>query len=236
MSDVLRKCVKRHSLSHDSSGSGTPPPSIKNSTNRTPSRSYTIDQQDGYALPMNIKKLPELPDYESFEYMTLTEAVNQHKIVKNGKIAGDLKTAYKCLEAYANFTNTSKRNQIMAKNYKAVYISRGFVEGPPNKDKIVADLFKEVADDEENEFPDAKVRYADCLYKGLGVEKNESEALKYFEKAAKDGLKVAMYNAGNMYFNGIGCEKDKEKAKEYMELAVINGYGPAIGFLEKYNL
>ena len=60
--------------------------------------------------------------------------------------------------------------------------------------------------DDANEFPEAKVRYANCLYNGKGVEKNYSEALKYFEKAAEDGFKVAMY------YNGIGCEKDIEKA------------------------
>ncbi|PKY56984.1 HCP-like protein, partial [Rhizophagus irregularis] len=79
------------------------------------------------------------------------------------------------------------------------------------------------ADDEENEYPEARVRYGDCLFNGKGVDKNESEALKYFEKAAEDGVVVAMYNVGNMYYNGVGCKKDIEKAKNYIELAVYNG-------------
>ncbi|PKY30538.1 hypothetical protein RhiirB3_418821, partial [Rhizophagus irregularis] len=132
--------------------------------------------------------------------MTLAEAAKQHKRVdKHGKLLGDVKTAYKCFEAYAN-SNTTTRNQIMAKYYKAYYISKGFVEGPPDKEKIVAELFKEVADDEANEFPDAKLRYGICLYSGKGVEKDLSEALKYFEQAAENGYMVAMYNAGKLYY------------------------------------
>src|SRR5437764_1919082 len=63
----------------------------------------------------------DLPDFESFGYMTLTEAAKQHKIVnKYGEHIGDTKTAYKCFEAYANLNNTNtKRNQIKAKYYKA---------------------------------------------------------------------------------------------------------------------
>ncbi|PKK63351.1 hypothetical protein RhiirC2_789029, partial [Rhizophagus irregularis] len=123
-------------------------------------RPKRADNIDAYALP----------DLESFKYMTLTDAAMQHRLYnRHGKLAGDLKTAYKCFEAYANLGNTggtANRNQIKAKYYKAYYISKEFVESPPNKDKIVAELFKEVADNEANEFPEAKVRYGDCLYHG----------------------------------------------------------------------
>jgi hypothetical protein len=97
--------------------------------------------------------------------MTLTEAAKQHKLLdKSDKCIGNIKTAYKCFEAYANLNDANtNRNQIKAKYYKAHYISRGLVESPKEKDKIVAELFKEVADDEANEFPEAKVRYGDCL-------------------------------------------------------------------------
>ncbi|CAB4474175.1 unnamed protein product [Rhizophagus irregularis] len=107
---------------------------------------------------------------------------------------------------------------------------------PPNKDKIVAELFKEVADDEANDFPAAKVRYGDCLYHGKGVDQKFSEALKYFEKAAEDDFKVAMYNAGSMYYDGFGCTKDIEKTKYYMKLATYNNYEAAIKFCKEHNL
>uniref|UniRef100_U9U394 Protein kinase domain-containing protein n=1 Tax=Rhizophagus irregularis (strain DAOM 181602 / DAOM 197198 / MUCL 43194) TaxID=747089 RepID=U9U394_RHIID len=222
MFEVLRNCVKKYS--QDPSGFCNLTLNRKPST---PKRAFSIDQ-DAYALPIN------LPDFESFKYMTLADAAKQHKMYKNGKPSGDVKTAYKCFEAYTNNPNTTKRNRVTAKYYKAVYISRGFVESPPNKDKIVAELFKEVADDEENEYPEARVRYGDCLFNGKGVDKNESEALKYFEKAAEDGVVVAMYNVGNMYYNGVGCKKNIEKAKNYIELAVYNGYEAAIRFRNEY--
>ncbi|GBC00965.1 hypothetical protein RclHR1_04010012 [Rhizophagus clarus] len=154
-----------------------------------------------------------LQDLESFKCMTLAEASNQHKILdKRGKSIGNIKAAYKCFEVYANLNN--KSNQMVAKYYKAYYISKGFVESPQNKDKIVADLFKEVADDELNiVFPDANLRYGHCLYNGEGVEQNYSEALKYFERAAEDGINVAMYNAA----------------------AYIN-YEPAIKFCKEHNI
>ncbi|CAB4387768.1 unnamed protein product [Rhizophagus irregularis] len=88
----------------------------------------SIINQDEYAIKT-------LSDYESFKYMTLAEAAKQHKIF----------------------------DRQVAKYYKAYYISRGLVEGlkeikDKDKDRIVAELYKEVADDEANEFPEAKLR------------------------------------------------------------------------------
>ncbi|GBC04288.1 hypothetical protein RclHR1_00560015 [Rhizophagus clarus] len=196
--------------------------------------SHTPLQDRKHVLTKNV---PKLPDFESFNYMTLAEAAKQHKkLDRQGNIYGDTKTAYKCFEAYAN-SNTTIRNQIMAKYYKAYYISKGFVRSPPNKDKIVAELFKEVADDEANEFPDAKLRYGICLYGGKGVEKNLSEALKYFEQAADSGYMVAMYNAGKLYYDGgDGIEKNEEKAFSYMKLANYHEYEPAIKFCKDHNI
>ncbi|CAB5390427.1 unnamed protein product [Rhizophagus irregularis] len=87
----------------------------------------SIINQDEYAIKT-------LSDYESFKYMTLAEAAKQHKIF----------------------------DRQVAKYYKAYYISRGLVEGlkeikDKDKDRIVAELYKEVADDEANEFPEAKL-------------------------------------------------------------------------------
>jgi TPR repeat protein len=170
--------------------------------------------------------------------MTLAEAARQHKMVdKNGKPSGDTKTAYKCFEAYVN-SDTTVRNKIVAKYYKAYYISRGLVDNIKDKDKdrIVAELYKEVADDEANEFPEAKLRYGDCLYHGKGVEKNLSEALKYFEQAAENGFKVAMYNTGKLYYEGTAGEKNEEKAIYYMNLAIYNEYEPAVKFCKDNNI
>jgi TPR repeat protein len=196
-------------------------------------RSRSINQSDTYVISTNV------PDFESFNYMTLTEAAKQHKLInKSGKCIGDIRTAYKCFDAYANLTKTSMiiRNHIKAKYYKAYYISRGLVDSPKDKDKIVAELFREVADDEVNEFPDAKVRYGDCLYNGKGVKQDLAKALEYFEKAADDGIKEAMYNTGKLYWNGICGTKNIEKATHYLKLAAYNEYEPAIKFCKEHNI
>ncbi|CAB4482487.1 unnamed protein product [Rhizophagus irregularis] len=229
MFEVLNNCFKKYSQVTSSSSGPNPSENSRNNSMQK-FRPKRADNIDAYALP----------DLESFKYMTLTDAAMQHRLYnRHGKLAGDLKTAYKCFEAYANLGNTggtANRNQIKAKYYKAYYISKEFVESPPNKDKIVAELFKEVADNEANEFPEAKVRYGDCLYHGKGVDQNFSEALKYFEKAAEDGFKIAMYNVGDMYYNGVGCTKDIEKAKYYMKLAAYNNYESAITFCKEHDI
>ncbi|GBC04284.1 hypothetical protein RclHR1_00560011 [Rhizophagus clarus] len=214
MFKVLRDCYKDY---------------FKTYSQDLPSFSISCLSRNSFMQELSPKHVDEINLLESFKYMTLTDAAKQHKMInKEGKLIGDVVTAYKCFEAYGD--------QIKAKYYKAYYISTGLVKSPPNKDKIVAELYKEVADDDADEFPEAKVRYGNCLYNGKGVEQNYSEALKYFEKAAEDGFKVAMYNAGNMYYNGIGCMKDIEKAKYYMNLAAYSNLDLAIEFREKLYL
>ncbi len=203
----------------------TPPKSFKVPV---PKRTYSVDS-DEFAITYD-----QLPDFESFKYMTLEEAAKQHKMFdKAGNPVGDKRTAYKCFEAYA------KLNQIKAKYYKAYYISKGYDESDLSdveRERIVAQLFKEVADDDANEFPEAKLRYGHCLYHGKGVELNFSEALKYFEKAAEDDLKVAMYNVGNLYYRGCDGKKDEQKAIHYMKLAAYNEYPPAIQFCKDHQI
>uniref|UniRef100_U9T555 HCP-like protein n=2 Tax=Rhizophagus irregularis TaxID=588596 RepID=U9T555_RHIID len=241
--EVLSRCFEEYERPPSKSSSNSKNSQYQNITLSSPEpipnpepipSPESIINQDEYAIKT-------LSDYESFKYMTLAEAAKQHKIFdRQGKPSGDTKTAYKCFESYAD-ADTTVRNKIVAKYYKAYYISRGLVEGlkeikDKDKDRIVAELYKEVADDEANEFPEAKLRYGDCLYNGKGVEKNLSEALKYFEQAADNGFKVAMYNAGKLYYNGDGVEKNKEKAIKYMNLAIFNEYEPAMKFCRDNNI
>jgi hypothetical protein len=202
-------------------------------TKPTPIHTTLITEQ-GINATINSK------DFLSVNYMTLAEASKQHTLVdKHDKIVGDIKKAYECFEVYADLSKTYTANciQTIAKYYKAYYISRGLVESPPSKDKIVAELFKEVADDETNMiFSEAGLRIGYCLYKGKGVDQNYSEALIYFEKAAEDGNRVAMYNTGKMYYEGIGIEKNEEKAIHYMKLGNYHEDEPAINFCKEHNL
>jgi uncharacterized protein len=50
---------------------------------------------------------------------------------------------------------------------------------------------------------------------GLGVEKNDGEAVKWYQKAADQGESDAQLNLGMMYATGRGLEKDPKKAMEW---------------------
>jgi len=53
------------------------------------------------------------------------------------------------------------------------------------------------------------------LSQGLGVMKNEREAIKWYEKAAVKGDSDAQYNLGSMYERGRGTKQDYQKAFEW---------------------
>jgi TPR repeat protein len=56
---------------------------------------------------------------------------------------------------------------------------------------------------------------------GTGLERNSSEAAKWFHKAADAQLEEnheASYNLGLMYFHGDGVERDSQKAAQYFGL------------------
>ena len=63
--------------------------------------------------------------------------------------------------------------------------------------------------------------------KGRGVPRNNKEALKWWEKSAKQGVDTAQLNLGRYYENGYGVEKDIVTAHMFYNLAVVNGHTTA---------
>lgn len=61
--------------------------------------------------------------------------------------------------------------------------------------------------------------YAD----GLGVEKNEWEAFKFFRASAEDGNVAAQNNVGRLYADGRGVPKDEKEAIKWYQLAAEKG-------------
>ena len=55
----------------------------------------------------------------------------------------------------------------------------------------------------------------ECNMFGLGIEKNEKEAIKYYDEAANQGNIFANYRLCDVYRSGIGVEKDIDKALIY---------------------
>ena len=58
---------------------------------------------------------------------------------------------------------------------------------------------------------------------GLGVAKDEVEAVKWYRKAADQGDAFAQYNLGNMYRNGSGVVKDEVEAVKWYRKAADQG-------------
>jgi TPR repeat protein len=61
------------------------------------------------------------------------------------------------------------------------------------------------------------------LSQGLGVVKNEKEAIRWYEKAALKGDSDAQYNIGSMYETGRGTKQDYIKALEWYSKSAEQG-------------
>lgn len=63
--------------------------------------------------------------------------------------------------------------------------------------------------------------------KGRGVAKDDAEAVKWYRKAAEQGLATAQFNLGLKYERGEGVAKDHGKADKWLHKAADQGYAPA---------
>jgi TPR repeat protein len=66
---------------------------------------------------------------------------------------------------------------------------------------------------------------------GLGIGKNEKEAVFWYAKSALQGNSAAQFNLGVLYENGRGTPIDFTKANEWYRKAAVQGDGLAIGNL-----
>jgi uncharacterized protein len=66
---------------------------------------------------------------------------------------------------------------------------------------------------------------------GLGVSKDEKEAIAWYQKSAMQGNSNAQYNLGVLYENGRGSAVDFAKANQWYRKAAVQGDALAIGNL-----
>ena len=59
------------------------------------------------------------------------------------------------------------------------------------------------------------------------LNKKQTQAFEYFQRAADKGSIAALWNLGLCYKNGIGTLKDEKKAFHYLQLAADKGHGAA---------
>ena len=79
---------------------------------------------------------------------------------------------------------------------------------------------------------------ADCQFnlalmyeKGMGVTKDEKEAVVWYRKSAEQGNSNAQFNLGVLYENGRGCAVDFAQANQWYRKASVQGDALAIGNL-----
>jgi TPR repeat protein len=74
---------------------------------------------------------------------------------------------------------------------------------------------------------DAQMTLGMRLLSGDGVDKNATEALSWFQRAANQGFGRAQSQLGLLYAQGIGVPKDLVVAHAWLSLAVDSGVKPA---------
>jgi TPR repeat protein len=79
---------------------------------------------------------------------------------------------------------------------------------------------------EEARWGESEAQYAVAMMyaAGEGVEMDQVEAAKWFEKAAEEGHPYAMYKIAERYEKGDGVGRDPEKALEWYKKAAETGY------------
>ncbi len=70
---------------------------------------------------------------------------------------------------------------------------------------------------------EAQYKLAMLYDRGIGVENDNSEALKWYRQAAEQGYAKAQYNLGMMYFFGKGVPQDKVTGYQWVALAADRG-------------
>lgn len=75
--------------------------------------------------------------------------------------------------------------------------------------------------------PEAQFEVARCYQNGMGVKKNEENAVVWYTKAAEQECPEAQYELGVCYEAGDGVGKDEAKAAELYRKAAVQGYAEA---------
>ena len=81
---------------------------------------------------------------------------------------------------------------------------------------------------------EAHFNLAACYARGLGVARDQVEAVKWVRKAAEKGYPLAQFSLGNCYDNGNGVTKNAVEAAKWMRKAADQGFAKAQNTLASY--
>lgn len=68
---------------------------------------------------------------------------------------------------------------------------------------------------------------------GMGMERDEDEAMRWYRKAAAQGSAEAKFNLGSMYDNGQGVARDLVQAYAWFTLSQRAGSAPAAEYMRR---
>lgn len=91
--------------------------------------------------------------------------------------------------------------------------------------------YKEFRASAEDGDADSQFNVALMYEQGIGVAKDEKEAVVWYRKSALQGNAAAQFNLGVLYENGRGTKVDFAKANEWYRKASVQGDALAIGNL-----
>ncbi len=109
-------------------------------------------------------------------------------------------------------------------------IKRGWDKGIASSgktDPLIEDLFRKATNGDVY----AQVNLGYKYESGKGVKEDMSEAVYWYEKAAKSGYAKGQANLGYMLMNGLGTDKDYKKAIYWYKKAIKNDYVNAQTYL-----
>jgi localization factor PodJL len=76
--------------------------------------------------------------------------------------------------------------------------------------------------------PSAAYEVATRFAEGRGVPQNNAEAIRWLDRAAKQGFAPAQFRLGGLYEKGTGVKKDLSVARDYYRAAAEQGHGKAM--------
>jgi len=97
------------------------------------------------------------------------------------------------------------------------------------------DIDDHFTNDEERSLAEVHYNIGLMFSSGDGVPKNETQAAKWFLKAAEEGLPEGQFSLGQAYLNGDGVVMNTELALDWIQKAAENNYKPAQDMLKAQN-
>ena len=158
------------------------------------------------------------------------EAIKLYKLAasqKNVTALTSLALLYEKMKNYQEALPTMKNAADLGNQFAMLQYARMMEKVDP---KVSYDYIQKCASLGNLEAMDKK---GSMIHHGIGVQRNDAEALSVLLDAAQRGSPDAMFHYALMVRDGKGCAPDKVKAKKYLEMAANNGNLEAKAIWEK---